>query len=144
MRRRALDFGGCDRAREWVSLRLDGELSELERLLLRRHLSRCGGCRAFAESVEVVTHAIRESPHERPSRSLEPATPAPARPRARLRVALAAVVVGAAAAGAVVGGLVGSNGDTSVPTAPGPTEIAELPEPPPGTIQRPPVTTANV
>jgi predicted anti-sigma-YlaC factor YlaD len=133
---------GCARAREWVSLRLDGELSELERLLLRRHLSRCEGCRGFAESVEVVTRAVRESPHERPSRSLEPATPAPARPRARFRLALAALVVGAAAVGGVVGSLVGSSGDTSVPTAPGPTEIAELE---PDTTERPPaVTTANV
>jgi ferric-dicitrate binding protein FerR (iron transport regulator) len=131
---------GCGRAREWVSLRLDGELSELERLLLWRHLARCGECHAFAESTEAVTRAIRETPQERPSRSLESA-PRPVRGRARRRLAYAAVVVGAAAAGGIVGAFVGSGGDTPLPTAPGPTEIAELP---PVTTEPPPVTTVNV
>jgi ferric-dicitrate binding protein FerR (iron transport regulator) len=131
---------GCPRAREWVSLRLDGELSELERLLLWRHLARCGECHAFAESVEAVTRAMRETPQERPSRSLEPA-PRPLRARSRRRLAFAAVVVGAAAAGGVIGGLVGSGGDSPLPTAPGPTEIADLP---PAPTEPPPVTTVNV
>ena len=132
---------GCGRAREWVSLRLDGELSELERLLLWRHLARCGECHAFAASIEATTRSIRETPQERPSRSLDPA-PRPARPHARRRLAVAAIVVGAAAAGGVVGGLVGSGGDTPLPTAPGPTEIADLPPVP--TQPPTPVTTVNV
>jgi anti-sigma factor RsiW len=132
---------GCSRAREWVSLRLDGELSELERLLLWRHLARCAECHAFSESVEATTRAIRETPQERPSRSLEPA-PRPARPHARRRLAVAAIVVGAAAAGAVAGVLVGSGGDSPLPTAPGPTEIADLPPTP--TQPSSPVTTVNV
>jgi anti-sigma factor RsiW len=132
---------GCGRARECVSLRLDGELSELERLLLRRHLSRCAACREFAASVEAVTTAIRETPQERPSRSLEP-VPAPSRPRMRLRLAAAALVVGAATVGGVIGGFVGSGGGNPAPTAPGPTQIADLP---PDTNERPPpVTTVNV
>jgi ferric-dicitrate binding protein FerR (iron transport regulator) len=132
---------GCGRAREWVSLRADGELSELERLLLRRHLSRCGDCRAFAGAVEVTTRAIRETPQERPSRSLGP-VPAPARPRVRLRLAAVALAVGAATAGGVIGGFLGSGSDSPVPTAPGPTEIADLG---PDTTERPPpVTTVNV
>jgi anti-sigma factor RsiW len=132
---------GCARAREWVSLRVDGELSELERLLLWRHLARCGECHAFAESIEAVTRAIRETPQERPSRSLEPAPRPVRRAPTRRRVALAAVVVGAAAAGGVVGGLVGSGGESPLPTAPGPTEIADLP---PDPTEPPPVTTVNV
>ena len=38
----------CDRARAWVSLKLDGELSELEGFMLESHLARCEACRAFA------------------------------------------------------------------------------------------------
>lgn len=51
----------CERAREWASLRLDGELSEFERALLDAHLSRCAGCSAYTETVEEATRAIRES-----------------------------------------------------------------------------------
>ena len=35
---------GCDRAREWVSLELDGELSELGAARLDAHLVRCAAC----------------------------------------------------------------------------------------------------
>ena len=34
----------CDRARAWVSLRLDDEISELEERLLEAHLGRCAAC----------------------------------------------------------------------------------------------------
>lgn len=68
----------CDRARTWVSLRLDGELSELEGVLLDAHLERCDGCRAAAAAVVGVTNAIRLAPPE--------ALPTPvAVPRARRR-----------------------------------------------------------
>ncbi len=45
----------CERAREWTSLRLDGELSELEQVLLASHLDRCAGCSAYAAGVSAVT-----------------------------------------------------------------------------------------
>ncbi|MGH3049891.1 MAG: zf-HC2 domain-containing protein, partial [Gaiellaceae bacterium] len=38
----------CRRCRQWVSLHLDAELSELETALMQRHLRSCPGCRSFA------------------------------------------------------------------------------------------------
>ena len=34
----------CERSREWISLRLDGELSELAEKMLESHLARCAAC----------------------------------------------------------------------------------------------------
>jgi predicted anti-sigma-YlaC factor YlaD len=52
----------CDRAREYASLRLDGELSDFERALLDSHLERCPSCRAFADDLVGVTHRLRTAP----------------------------------------------------------------------------------
>lgn len=49
----------CERARQWASLRVDGELSELESALLDAHLGGCADCRAFATDLESVTFALR-------------------------------------------------------------------------------------
>jgi ferric-dicitrate binding protein FerR (iron transport regulator) len=118
---------GCRRAREWVSLRLDGELSELERLLLRRHLGRCPECRAVADGFEAATRLIRATPRDRPALSFQPA-PAAARPQRRVRLAaVAGLAALAAGVGVGIGVLIGSSGDAPVPTAPGPTQIVELP-----------------
>ncbi len=54
--------GVCERARAWVSLSLDGELSELERRLLDAHLGRCAACDAFAAEVEGVVEGLRATP----------------------------------------------------------------------------------
>jgi anti-sigma factor RsiW len=54
----------CDRVRGQVSLELDGELSELERMMVARHLERCGDCRAFRDGVLEVTNRIRSTPLE--------------------------------------------------------------------------------
>src|SRR5262245_721060 len=51
----------CDRARQAVSLRLDGELSQIERALLDRHLERCTECAAFAADACVFTDALRDA-----------------------------------------------------------------------------------
>jgi predicted anti-sigma-YlaC factor YlaD len=124
----------CARAREWVSLRLDGELSEIERLLVRRHLSRCEACRGFAEAVRYATEVLRETAHETPSRTLEPAEPATGRRRVRLRLA---AVVAAVAVGAGVGSVIALSGGDAPPgggTRTGP-DIAQAPPgppPPPG------------
>jgi predicted anti-sigma-YlaC factor YlaD len=56
----------CDRAREYASLRLDGELSEFERALLDSHLERCPSCRAFAGDLVAVTERLRSAPLEAP------------------------------------------------------------------------------
>ena len=118
----------CRRAREWVSLRLDGELSELERLLLRRHLGRCEGCRTVSADVERTAELMRAAPLERPSLDVVEGIPVRSRSRVRYRVLAAAAAVAVAAG---VGSVVGTGEDGSTPVAPRPTteEIALLPDP---------------
>ena len=81
----------CDRAREWSSLRLDGELSELESVLLEAHLKHCNACSAFAVAAEAVALQLRCAAPER----LEQPVRLPAR---RTASSLRAVQLGAAAA----------------------------------------------
>jgi hypothetical protein len=52
----------CERARSWISLRLDQELSELELRLLRAHVEHCPGCRTFERDVTATTALIRRGP----------------------------------------------------------------------------------
>jgi predicted anti-sigma-YlaC factor YlaD len=80
----------CDRAHEWISLRLDGELSQLESVMLDAHLERCESCRRFASEVQAFTRRVRGA-------ELEPVSVPVAVPRRR-HVGFAAVRVGAAAA----------------------------------------------
>jgi predicted anti-sigma-YlaC factor YlaD len=54
----------CARARFWASLRLDGELSELETALLDAHLARCPDCAAYASGSEAAIAALRAAPLE--------------------------------------------------------------------------------
>jgi anti-sigma factor RsiW len=54
----------CDRARAWVSLRLDGELSEFEGFMLGSHLARCESCRAFSADAVALTTKLRTAPLE--------------------------------------------------------------------------------
>jgi predicted anti-sigma-YlaC factor YlaD len=84
----------CERAREWVSLRVDGELSEFEGALLAVHLGRCDSCCGFALDVGVFTEELRRQP-------LEPvgfrvALPRPRRARVRVGHLTAAAVATAA------------------------------------------------
>jgi predicted anti-sigma-YlaC factor YlaD len=90
----------CDRARFWASLRLDGELSELEGALLDAHLARCAGCRALADGFVASTATLRSAPLE----GVAPvAVDAPRSPRRLLAtVAVVAVLV----LGVIAGGLV--------------------------------------
>ncbi len=52
----------CDRAREWASRRLDGELSQFESALLDSHLAQCEGCAVFAAEISAVTSTLRAAP----------------------------------------------------------------------------------
>jgi predicted anti-sigma-YlaC factor YlaD len=104
----------CDRAREYASLRLDGELSDFERTLLDSHLDRCPSCRRFADDLVGVTESLRNAPLEQPTIAIT-------LPRRRF-VALRGIQVGAAAAAivSVVGmgtlfGLLQSSATTSNP-----------------------------
>jgi predicted anti-sigma-YlaC factor YlaD len=87
----------CERARAWASLRLDGELSELEEALLVAHVRRCAACREYEEMVSAVVVVLRAQPLEQ----VEHPVAVPGRRRTILRpialarvAAVAAVVVG--------------------------------------------------
>jgi anti-sigma factor RsiW len=93
---------GCERAREWVSLGLDDELSEHEHAQLRAHLARCPACAPYAREIDVVTMKLRATGLERPTRSFR-------LPRRRshpfaLRTATGLAAVAASAGLAVLGG----------------------------------------
>src|SRR5947207_324425 len=101
----------CARARFWVSLRLDGELSELEGALLDAHLGRCGDCAAFAGGSEATTVALRAATPERTA----PVVISIPRPGKRvLAIVTAAALVGAAA---VLGALGDGSRSTHGPSA---------------------------
>ena len=115
---------GCERARAWVSLELDAELSELEHALLAAHLDRCAACAAFAHDVRGLAGALRAAPLELPRE-----VPAPIRRRdASVRVLQA---LGAAAAVAVaigLGSLVGTLSSQG-PATPSAAAIAATQQP---------------
>jgi ferric-dicitrate binding protein FerR (iron transport regulator) len=113
----------CERALELASLRLDGELSELERAALGQHLDACARCATAATEIETITAVVRAVPLERPSRRFElPRRPVP--PRAR--VAAVAAVLALAVGFSVLGASVGGSPERRAPTAP--QDIAVLPE----------------
>ena len=94
----------CERARQWASLRLDGELSALEGRLLERHLGVCGHCRSFEADMRSSTTLVRGTPAEVPTRRFEqPRRPILRFPLERRRTAL--VAAAALALGAFAGSL---------------------------------------
>ena len=106
----------CDRAREYSSRSLDGELSDFERALLETHLERCTACRDYSfELAEIVTR-LRVAPLE----SLPHPISLPSRRRVRARAFQAAAAV-AAAAVAATAGLVGSLQSHSPQSRPNPS-----------------------
>jgi len=88
----------CDRAREYSSRSLDGELSDFERALLETHLERCDACRAYAVELAEIVEPLEALPHP---------VSLPSRRRVRARALQGAAAV-AAAAVAATAGLVGS------------------------------------
>ena len=108
MRLAATPSGTCERAREWISLELDGELSELERGLLRAHVRRCAACSAFAVESRAATRVLRTAALEHPADVLT----APRVPRVSVRGIQAAA---AAAAIAVAVGLSSAIGTIGPP-----------------------------
>ena len=56
--------GHCERARQWASADVDGELSTFERALLADHLERCAACSDFSRGVAGLTGALRAAPRE--------------------------------------------------------------------------------
>jgi predicted anti-sigma-YlaC factor YlaD len=100
----------CARAREWVSLQLDAELSTLETALLDAHLARCAHCCAYARDVTALTERLRAEPLEQPAAVELPRR----RRRARVRPArLASTVLAGAAAAAVAVAIGATSGSFS-------------------------------
>jgi anti-sigma factor RsiW len=62
--------GRCERAREYASLALDGELSQFEHALLRAHLETCAGCRSYNDGLVATTERLRNAPLERLDRPI--------------------------------------------------------------------------
>ena len=85
----------CERARQWASQRLDGELSQLEQAGLERHSGACAHCRAFAVQVDEVGSLLRSAPLARLSRPVRIELPAPLRRRGLRSRALPLPVAGA-------------------------------------------------
>ena len=105
----------CARARSWISHEVDGELAQLERLFLARHVRRCGDCSRFSEDVHAFTRLVRSAPLERPGREFEFPARRPAAARVVGRVAVAAALVSVASA---LGVLAGSTGGGSTEVTP--------------------------
>jgi anti-sigma factor RsiW len=84
----------CERVRAQISVRLDGELSELESRLVESHVRRCADCAAYQDEVVAVTAMLREAPLEPLERPVVVSRPG-------RRVSLAGMQVGVAAAVAV-------------------------------------------
>ena len=76
----------CERATQWISLELDGELGCVEQAALARHLRRCDRCRASNSEVHAFTLLVREAPQVEPARLIAVAAPSWAQRRARARL----------------------------------------------------------
>src|SRR4051794_31790008 len=96
--------GECDRARQWASTELDGELSSFERVLLHAHLDACPACSAFRNEICGLTWTLREAPLEQLSGQISIA-----RPRRRLTLRLAPAVAAMAVAVVGLGSLLASS-----------------------------------
>ena len=91
----SLVHGKCDRARQWASLELDGELSSFERALLDNHVADCSSCAAFRAEIAGLTTALRAAPYE----PFAGVVLGRIRRRASLRLAPAAAAMAVAAVG---------------------------------------------
>src|SRR3954447_26712487 len=91
----------CDRATQWLSLELDGELSQLEQAALTRHLDGCARCSAVSADVRAFTTVLRNAPLVELERPVGVVAPRRARVARRATAGLAfAGVLAAAAVGA--------------------------------------------
>jgi anti-sigma factor RsiW len=139
----------CDEAREWVSLRLDGELSHEQAQRLEAHLCACGACYRAAQELETASDILRgTAPAMAPAGLLErvqaaaalAAPPQPARrtPWRRLGMSLAGVAAAAAVFLAIVLNLSSVNTTTNGPAvAVAPQVETVMPAPQPAAPEAP-------
>jgi predicted anti-sigma-YlaC factor YlaD len=86
----------CERARQWASSELDGELSSFENALLRAHLAGCASCTDFQAAISGATGTLRSAPLEPFQGVIEYGR---VRRRLRMRLAPAAAAMAVAAVG---------------------------------------------
>ena len=89
-----------------ISLRLDGEASELEVAALERHLAVCPRCREIAAETAALTYLLREAPLVELERPIVVTYPHRVRKKV-VRRAAAGILVAAGLAAAEVGVAVG-------------------------------------
>lgn len=94
--------GACDRARQWATADLDGELSRFEHVLLSAHLADCAPCREFAASIGGFTELLRTAPPERLERPIEVGRLRRRRIGLRLAPAVAAMAVTVVGLGSIL------------------------------------------
>jgi anti-sigma factor RsiW len=105
----------CERAREWVSLALDGELSELGHARVSSHLAACAACSAYAADIERTTKALRDAPLA--SLGAAVALPARRRPALASRAYQVAGVAAILAAAVGIGSQLGASSSRSESTS---------------------------
>jgi len=92
---KAITGPACDRARAHISILIDGELSELGRSRLNRHLERCADCQAFHADATAAANALRTTPLEQLEHPLVlPRRPRPFAALRQLQLAAAVAAVG--------------------------------------------------
>ena len=96
--------GRCERAREYASLALDGELSQFEHALLRAHLEACPGCRSYNGGLVATTERLRNAPLERLERPIS----LPSRQRVSFRSVQAGLAAALVVTAIGLGGLLSS------------------------------------
>jgi hypothetical protein len=116
----------CETARECVSLRLDGELSELEEAMLRRHVAGCADCRTFEEATESFTTRLRSAPLETPAPVFAPQLQAGGR---RRFIGVGAFAAALAAAAAVLFAPAASCSRSRASSTPARRRVTETPKP---------------
>jgi predicted anti-sigma-YlaC factor YlaD len=131
----------CERARQWSSLRLDGELSELEGALLEKHLETCVSCVSFAERLTATALSLRTTPSEAPRIRFEiPKRTRVPFPTSR-RVAVAAIAA-ALGLGSLVGSMLHRPAGSPAPEGPQISfltrDVSQLRQIPRGTHMAPP------
>jgi anti-sigma factor RsiW len=105
----------CQRARAAVSLRLDGELSELGSARLDAHLRECPVCVAYAHEVTAIAVRLRSASLEQPGTGVS--VPARRRRPGLQLAAAGAAVLAAAAASLALGHSLRSSGGPPAETA---------------------------
>jgi anti-sigma factor RsiW len=113
--------GRCERAREYASLALDGELSQFEHALLRAHLESCAGCRSYNGGLVATTERLRNAPLERLDRPIT----LPSRQRVSFRSVQAGLAAALVVTAIGLGGLLSTLGSSDAvrPQAPAPDMV---------------------